>query len=89
MNNYIISALVATILYAVVKFFQMRFVEKENKPLKELISDSCIVFLVTFVGLFATEHLGSIDGVSQALGIQGGGGEASSAAKAFIGKPNF
>jgi len=89
MNNYIISALVATILYAVVKFFQMRFVEKENKPLKELISDSCIVFLVTFVGLFATEHLGSIDGVSQALGIQGGGGEASSAAKAFTGKPNF
>ena len=89
MNNHIISALVATILYAVVKFFRMRFVEKENKPLKDLISDSCIVFLVTFIGLFATEHLGSIDGVSQALGIQAGGAESSSAAKAFTGKPNF
>ena len=88
MNGYLISSLIATILYTVVKFFQMRLVDKENKPLKQLISDSCIVFLATFVGLFATEQLGSVDGISQALGIQKGG-EEKSQVKAFAGKPNF
>jgi hypothetical protein len=90
MNGFLISALIATILYSVVKFFQMRFVNKENKPLKELISDSCIVFLVTLVGLFASDHIGSVDGISQALGMQsGGGGGDSSYVKAFVGKANF
>ena len=51
MNGLLISAIVITVLYTVVKFFQMRFIDKENKPLKELISDSCIVFLVTFANV--------------------------------------
>ena len=89
MNGFLISALIATILYTVVKFFQMRFVDKKNKPLKDLISDSCIVFLVTFVGLFATEQLGSVDGISQAFGIQGGVSAETSQVKAFTGKANF
>ena len=88
MNGLLISALIATILYTVVKFFQMRFVDKENKPLKDLISDSCIVFLVTFVSLFATEQLGSVDGISQAFGMHGGGTDVSQV-KAFTGKANF
>ena len=54
MNGLLISAIVITVLYTVVKFFQMRFIDKENKPLKELISDSCIVFLVTFAGMLGT-----------------------------------
>ena len=87
MNGLLISALIVTILYTVVKFFQMRFVDKENKPLKDLISDSCIVFLVTFAGLFTTEQLGSLDGLSQAFGIQNGGESAQ--VKAFTGKANF
>ena len=91
MNEFLISALIATILYSIVKFFQMRFVDKENRPLKEIISDSCIVFLVTLVGLFASDHIGSIDGVSQAFGMQGGGtaGGDPSHVKAFVGKANF
>lgn len=88
MNTYIISALITTLLYTVVKFFQMRFVEKENKPLKELISDSCIVLLVTFIGLFATEQLGSVEGLSHVFGVQGGG-DNSTQTKAFTSKPNF
>ncbi len=86
MNGLLITALIITILYTVVKFFQMRFIDKENKPLKDLISDSCIVFLVTFAGLFTTEQLGSLDGLSQALGIQR---NEQSQVKAFIGKANF
>ena len=87
MNGLLITALITTTLYTVVKFFQMRFVDKENRPLKELISDSCVVFLATFVSLFATEQLGSVDGISQAFGLRGGG--ESSQVKAFTGKANF
>ena len=87
MNGLLISAIIITVLYTVVKFFQMRFIDKENKPLKELISDSCIVFLVTFAGMFATEQLGSIDGFSHAFGLQSS--SESSQVKAFTGKANF
>ena len=88
MNGFLISAFIATILYSIVKFFQMRFVDKENRPLKDLVSDSCVVFLATFMGLFATDHIGSVDGISQVFGIQSGGNE-SSQVKAFVGKANF
>jgi hypothetical protein len=88
MNAYIISAVIVTVIYAIVKFLQMRFVDKENRPLKELISDSCIVFLSSCAGLFAAGYLGSIGGICNVFGVQIGG-ESSNPAKAFIGRPNF
>lgn len=88
MNAYIITASIVTVIYAIVKFFQMRFVDKENRPLKELISESCIVFLSTCTGLFAAGYLGSIGGICNVFGDQFGG-DSSNQAKAFTGKPNF
>ena len=88
MNFILVSAITTTFLYGIVKFLQMRFITKENRPFKELVSDSCIVFLVTFAGLYAPEQLGAVDGVSEAFGIQNGV-ESGTHIKAFTGKATF
>lgn len=87
MNVYIVSASITALLYAAVKFFQMRFFEKGARPVKELVGDSCVVLLTTFAGLMLADQLGSSEGLGQALGMQGGapGGKT----KAFTSKPNF
>jgi hypothetical protein len=40
------------------KFIEMRFVLKENKPLKILIRDTLIVYLSVLLGSFVMEQLG-------------------------------
>jgi len=89
MNTIIISSCIVALLYSIIRFFQMRVVEKENRPLKELVSDTCIVFLSTFGGLFIVDQLGAVDGLSHALGVSGGGGSSSGGTQAFTSKPNF
>ena len=63
MNVYIVSASITAMLYAAVKFFQMRFVEKEARPVKELVGDSCVVLLATFCRLDACRPAGVERGV--------------------------
>ena len=40
-----------------VKFVEMRFVEKENKPLKLLIRDTILVYLCSVSGFFIMDQL--------------------------------
>jgi len=47
-----ISAMI-TVLYFVAKIMEMKFIDKELKPLKFLIRDSVIVFCSSMVSLFA------------------------------------
>lgn len=50
-NNFIISLIIA-IIYLIFKFLDMRYIKKENKPLKDLILDSCVVFISCLVTFF-------------------------------------
>ena len=45
MNYQFVTSTLITIIYFISKFIEMRFIIKENKPLKELIRDSIIVFI--------------------------------------------
>lgn len=40
MDNIFIFSGVISAIFLIVKFFEMRFIEKENKPLKFLIRDT-------------------------------------------------
>jgi hypothetical protein len=53
----------------------MRFILKENKPLKDLFRDTIIVFISTVVGIFVLEQFATNIG--------------KSAPKVFTDKPNF
>ena len=69
------SGLVVAIMYVIFRFIEMRFILKENKPLKVLFRDTIIVYLSTVSGLFVLDQFASNIG--------------KSAPKVFTDIPNF
>jgi DMSO reductase anchor subunit len=53
MENPIMISIAATVLFVIVKFFEMKFVEKEARPMKYLVRDALIVFASALVPTFA------------------------------------
>ena len=46
MDNIFFIAAVISVIFLISKFIEMRFVEKENKPLKLLIRDALLVYFI-------------------------------------------
>ena len=69
------SGLVVAIMYVIFRFIEMRFILKENKPLKVLFRDTIIVYLSTVSGLFVLDQFATNIG--------------RSAPKVFTDIPNF
>ena len=57
MTSIFIVAGAISIVYFLVKFGEMRFVDKESKPLKLLIRDSLLVYFSVIVGNFILDQL--------------------------------
>lgn len=56
MNTFVIAGIISFVFF-IVKFIEMRFVDKESKPLKFLIRDSLLVYFSVIVGNFVIEQL--------------------------------
>ena len=57
MSNIFIEAGIISIIYFIVKFIEMRFVDKESRPLKFLIRDSLLVYFSVICGNFVVDQL--------------------------------
>ena len=57
MDNIFLVAGIISIIFFVAKFLEMRYVEKESKPLKILIRDALVVYVCVIVGMFILEQL--------------------------------
>ena len=57
MDNIFVIAGVVSVVFLIAKFIEMRFVDKENKPLKLLIRDTILVYFSVFFGNFVLEQL--------------------------------
>lgn len=66
MEGNMMISLVAAFLFLLFKFIEMRFVEKENKPLKNILKDAIIVFVSTFVGILAIQQFPNVSEEGQA-----------------------
>jgi len=60
MDNIFIIAAIISIIYLIVKFLEMRIIEKENKPLKLLIRDSLLVYFSVVLGYFIISQINPI-----------------------------
>ena len=60
MDNIFVTAAIISIIYFTFKFIVMRFVEKENKPLKVLVSDSLLVYFSVILGYFIIEQVNPV-----------------------------
>ena len=57
MENIFIIAAVISIIFLIVKFIEMRYIEKDSKPLKLLIRDALLVYFSVVSGYFILEQL--------------------------------
>jgi len=81
MNNIFIIAGIISVIFFIVKFIEMRFVDKESKPLKFLIRDSLLVYFSVIAGNFITEQLSPV--------IQNGGEGGVTNPAVFTDNPGF
>ena len=59
MDKFILAAVVA-IVYIIFLFLEMRFIVKENKPVKLLFRDGLLVYLSVLLGDFLLNQLGPL-----------------------------
>lgn len=57
MEKILIAAFVITILFCLAKVVEMKYIDKEMKPLKFMIRDAAIVFSAAIGTLFVFSHM--------------------------------
>jgi hypothetical protein len=80
MNTFVVAGIIS-VIFLIAKFIEMRFVDKESKPLKLLIRDSLLVFVSVLFGLFVIDQLKPV--------IQEGGEAIISNPAVFTDNPGF
>jgi len=81
MDNIFFIAGIISIVFFIAKFIEMRFVEKESKPLKYLIRDSLLVYFSVVFGNFV---IGQINPM-----LSGGGPVKTNVTPVFTDNPGF
>ena len=56
MENLFLLATIISVVYFLFKFLEMRFVKKEDKPLKELVRDTLHVYISAVIGIFIADQ---------------------------------
>lgn len=82
MDNIFITAGVVSIIFLLAKFVEMRFFDKENKPLKLLIRDALLVYVSVVCGYFVLDQL-------KPIMKTGGGILVTPNPQIFTGNPEF
>ena len=78
--NFFLAGIVAVIFF-IIKFVNIRFIKKENEPIKPIAIDSVIVFLSVIVGLLVCDQFGMVKNLIN--------GNLGNGTKAFVANPEF
>ena len=57
MDNIFAVAAMISFTYLIFKFIEMRFFEKETKPLKSLVKDALVVYFSVILGSFLIDQM--------------------------------
>lgn len=80
MENIFIISGVISVIFLIAKFIEMRFVDKESKPLKLLIRDALLVYFSVVSGYFI---------IGQVNPVLKGGVNGSNITPVFTDNPGF
>jgi hypothetical protein len=72
----LITASVIAVVFAISKFIEIQFIQKEEPAMKNIIRDTVMVYMSSVIGLFVIEQ------VSETVGMKGG-------TSVFVGNPDF
>uniref|UniRef100_A0A6C0CPI2 Uncharacterized protein n=1 Tax=viral metagenome TaxID=1070528 RepID=A0A6C0CPI2_9ZZZZ len=56
MEKVLLMTIVICVLFGIIKFLEMKYIEKHLKPLKEILRDLVMVFASSFVSIFIFFH---------------------------------
>ena len=59
-TSIFITSAIISVIFFIIKFMEMRFYDKESKPLKLLIRDSLLVYFSVITGHFVLDQLNPI-----------------------------
>lgn len=79
MDNIFLLAAVISFIYFLTKFIEMRFIVKQNKPLKTLFRDSLLAYFSVIIGDFIYTQFIPLSDVMKGGGIT----------EAFTNNPDF
>jgi hypothetical protein len=74
--NVFYNSIAVSVLYILTKFLEMRFINKESKPLKHLFRDGVIVYLCSIGGYYLIQQFELPNQISKKV-------------SAFTNDPNF
>ena len=60
MDNIFLIAGIISVLFFIFKFFEMKYVDDEVKPLKILVRDSLLVYFSVVLGYFIVQQLSPV-----------------------------
>jgi len=60
MDNIFLIAAFISFIFFVAKFFEMKYIDQEPKPLKLLIRDTLLVYISVILGNFITQQLSPV-----------------------------
>ena len=82
MSDILTLSLASATVYLIIRFIEMKYIDKDDKPIKLLIKDAMFVFLGVYLANFIVDQMGDI---SPGKAIIGGNVKTP----AFIGDPEF
>jgi hypothetical protein len=56
MENIFLEAFIISIIYIIVNFLEMRYFQKEDKNLKDIVKEGLLVYLAVVSGVFILEQ---------------------------------
>jgi len=78
MDSLFVHAGIISLLYLTIKYLEMRLINKDMKPIKEVVRDTLIVFVSTVLGMYMISEF-----MPSAASLQ------KEATKAFTDAPGF
>ena len=89
-TKIVIVGIVVSVVYFLLKFMEMRFVDPENqKPVKVLVRDSIMVCISAVLGVFVLNQFENIGSIGGGGGGGSGGGGSGGAPAVFVDTPGF
>ena len=85
MSDILTLSITSSVIYFMFKFLEMKYIEKEEKPVKGLIKDSFFVFLGVYISSVISNNLLSDINPAKIIAPEQGGTKIP----AFTGNPEF
>jgi hypothetical protein len=84
MSDILTLSIASSIIYLIFRFIEMKYVNREDKPIKSLLKDGLFVFVGVYSANFIVGQM--MDGEKNTEGISTGGNRKT---PAFVGDPEF